>query len=157
MCSDRTREEVWNDQPAAQPPDAGQGGGKAILIEGVVEVRDGRYFSQMWFVNAGDRSMDWMAALWRDPGEGFVLQYRFRYYVDDRAHGSEDVKNWYRVNFKADVPEAEGLRAGNLIATLTAAQYGGELHKLVLRTDRAADVEAALRREKFMHFGEPNR
>lgn len=50
----------------------------------------------LWFVCGEDK--DWMgAAVSQDDGT-VNISYRFRYYVDDKAHDSADKKNWYECN-----------------------------------------------------------
>jgi hypothetical protein len=46
-----------------------------------------------WFVTIPNG--DWMAGLQALDGGRFKLQYRFRYYKDSKAFGSDDKKNWY--------------------------------------------------------------
>jgi hypothetical protein len=39
---------------------------------------------------------DWMAGLRElEPNQKYSFTYRFRYYKDDKAFDSKDVKNWY--------------------------------------------------------------
>jgi len=47
----------------------------------------------IWLVNL-DNESDWLGAVEKTE-EGHKLTYRFRYYVDDKTHDSEDRKNWY--------------------------------------------------------------
>lgn len=62
------------------------------------EIFDGRYMSGLWFIQGFD--MDWLGTLWRDEGEPFVFDYRFRYYRDNLATAdSKDEKHFFRVSF----------------------------------------------------------
>lgn len=58
------------------------------------------YVDSIYFVSDGDR--DFMATIKKADGEPWLMEYRFRYYVDDKAFDSEDVKNWYTVNTPDD-------------------------------------------------------
>lgn len=43
---------------------------------------------------------NWLAHLGRDEQGFLVLDYRFRWYRDDKVWESQDVKRWYRVKSK---------------------------------------------------------
>ena len=45
----------------------------------------------IWFVDL-DNESDWLGAMERTD-EGYQVTYRFRYYVDDKAHDSDDKKS----------------------------------------------------------------
>lgn len=59
----------------------------------MIELSKDIYIYGIWF--CGNGKQDWMACLSRKDGEGWKLQYRFRYYSDDLAFESKDTKNWY--------------------------------------------------------------
>lgn len=71
-----------------------------------IEIREGRYFVRWWFFS-GDR-FDWLCALYRDMPDGeWTVQYRFRYYVDDKVNDSDDQKSWWSAVFPgATIDEA---------------------------------------------------
>lgn len=62
-----------------------------ILDEGTIGI---------WFVQLTDES-DWLLHL-GEKEDVFEITYRFRYYVDDKIHDSNDKKNWYRAEVKKD-------------------------------------------------------
>lgn len=120
-----------------------------------IEVRDGTYFSSWWFVSGPGK--DWMAAVFRPPGEPWQVKYRFRYYKDDRAHDSADESSWYEVRGPSGDESTEHKLCAitDRMAGMTAAYFGGsEVHKLLLKTDRAEQVMAALGRESWAHARE---
>ena len=88
-----------------------------------IEFKEGRYFSQIW--NVGGRGKDWLGAVWKDPDGPWTLTYRFRYYLDDKAHDSADERSWYEMQVPASEPEERVLRAMNKIAEMTRIEYGG--------------------------------
>lgn len=47
----------------------------------------------IWYMKIGD-DQDWMAGLTKVE-DGLKLQYRFRYYKDDKVWDSKDEKRWY--------------------------------------------------------------
>lgn len=53
----------------------------------------------IWYIQLSRRS-DWMGSIRRDVSGAFILDYRFRYYKDDKAFDSEDEKHWYKVTSK---------------------------------------------------------
>jgi hypothetical protein len=111
----------------------------------------------MWFVEGGDR--DWLAAVFKKKGEKWKLTYRFRYYRDDKAHDSSDEKKWwsFTANSDDDNNEQALCKSTDVVAGMTQEHFGlpgGKVHKIILKTDRAADVIAAMGREKWAHFRE---
>lgn len=54
----------------------------------------------IWYVSDGV-SQDWMGTLGKAEGK-WQFEYRFRYYVDDLTHNSNDRKSWYAFGAKDD-------------------------------------------------------
>jgi hypothetical protein len=120
--------------------------------EGIV-VQDGRYFAAQWFAS-GD-GWDLLVALWRDPGGPWVAQGRIRRYVDDLVHDSDDEKVWFSAQVRdLDADEPAALASSQALVDFLTHGSGAEVHKLIVRSDRASDVVAAPRREHWAHFGE---
>jgi hypothetical protein len=135
----------------SDPSDPGDQDGEAGIM-----IKDGRYFSAMWFI-AGAGS-DWLAALWRDPGGPWHVVWRFRYYVDDRAHDSADERSWSEYELPGTTPEAGLSEAiARTADDLLRAGDGAAVHEIVLRTDKPDVIAAALQREHFMHLGRDRR
>jgi hypothetical protein len=74
----------------------------------------------VWFCALPD-NQDYMATLNRKIGGGFKLTYRFRYYRDSRAFGSDDTKHWYNVTIDRYLPEEAIAIVSGITATLTEA------------------------------------
>ncbi len=53
----------------------------------------------IWSVDLMNGS-DWLGAARKD-GDQYVIEYRFRYHVDDLAFDSKDKKSWYRLSLPA--------------------------------------------------------
>jgi hypothetical protein len=52
----------------------------------------------LWYLDTIPGKQDWLAAITEIvPDSQYELVYRFRYYKDDKAFDSEDIKNWFRV------------------------------------------------------------
>jgi len=84
----------------------------------VIELKEGRYYVGVWWV--AWTGGDWMACVWRDDKEEH-LQYRFRYYADDKAFDSDDTKNWY--SMARDIqPDAETIEQVNTVARAIGAE-----------------------------------
>ena len=118
-----------------------------------IEIKDGTLFSCMWFVEG--KGFDWMAAVFKPEGGFWEASYRFRYYHDDKAFHSDDEKFWYSLTTKStdDKTEKELCKAMDMTADLTQKHLpSGKIHKLVLKTDCAAKVVEAMKREKWAHF-----
>jgi hypothetical protein len=116
-------------------------------------VRDGIYYDTMWSVQF--EGGDYLAAIFKDEGV-WQGKYRFRYYEDDKASDSDDVKNWYAIRTDDATEEARVKLhvAMKLVADATAKMYEGEVHTLLLKTDRADKIRAAFNRETFLHVEE---
>lgn len=114
-----------------------------------IGMKDGRYFSQFWFIVGEEK--DWLCALWRDPGEPWHFTYRFRYYAGT-GDDDDDRKSWAEGAFnKLDATEGEALASLQVMADVVQKEFGGEQHKVPVRSDRAADQMAALQRQDWAH------
>lgn len=109
----------------------------------VIEFKDGRYFSALWFVAGEDK--DWLAALYRDDPMGpWFVHYRFHYFADDIA-------SWKKLMIPAIVDEAGILKSVNAMAAQVSKSYSdADVHKILLRSDRAQANFAAIEGEKFL-------
>ncbi len=129
-------------------------------------LKEGRYVAALWIVplrNARDthghfyEHADWLATLYRDEGErDFHCHYRFRYYVDDRAHDSDDKKSAYGVKFTGKT-EAEAMAIMGLLAENIAAGPGrrgprAEIHKLLIGSSDMKLIIERLQTEEFFHM-----
>lgn len=122
-----------------------------------IEVRDGRRFASWWFFS-GHR-FDWLCALYRDLPDGeWTVQYRFRYYADDRVHGSEDEKSWWSAKFpgaaleEADV-EARVQKLAEQVRAVRIHLAGpcSELQTVALHSSDARECSAILLRQPWNH------
>lgn len=48
----------------------------------------------LWYVEL-PTECNWMAGLSRTANNTGQVKYRFRYYVDQKTHDSQDIKHWY--------------------------------------------------------------
>ncbi len=118
-----------------------------------IEIKDERYFAAMWFCTPSIGGVDWHGALYKDNCGPWEFRYRFRYYADDKAHDSEDIKNWYTASFRGSEEEKHVMKLIEQMTDMVSRQFGGApVHKIILRTSKAADVLRALEREKFAHI-----
>lgn len=121
-----------------------------------IEIKDGRYFSTFYFCEFESARQDWHGALYRDRDASgkwtpWVFFYRFRYYVDNKAHDSDDVKNWYSVTI--DRSEAEALKVIQQMASMISKHYdGAPVHKVIVKSSKAEEVAKALQRESWTHI-----
>lgn len=91
-----------------------------------MNLQEGDYVCGLWFVNIppcdqAPRGGDWMGSLVRKKGETKnTVQYRFRWYKDERIFDHEDTKNWY--SFTADEPmKVTQSKIGEVAETLARA------------------------------------
>lgn len=64
----------------------------------------------LWRVQC-EASIDWVGAATRQSDGSVVIEYRFRYYVDDKSFDSVDKKNWWRVVKKPGASDDEVIEA----------------------------------------------
>lgn len=129
--------------PTAQDPDEAR---STILI------KEGRYFSQIWFVADANHAADWLAALFRDPGGPWRFNYRLRVYVDDKAHNSADRKNGGSLTCRGEMTEQAALASVNQLVAEMERLFGGLTEKLVLRTADPEKIIATMRSSSFFHL-----
>jgi len=116
-----------------------------------IELISGRYFSQMWFLEGGDK--DWLAALYRDSDGAFVLVYRFRYYNSPDPFDTTDTKNWYKAKFQLDRAESACIDLGDQLASgMMAMGFGPRVHKLLLRTDDPEKIGKMMETQNWAHM-----
>lgn len=116
---------------------------------------DGRYFVAQVFVPG--EGMDFLGALYRDEGEDWTIQYRFRYYADGDGTPDDgrDEKRWYtgRIPRSKSEEEVSGL-LDQLAEELASSGFlapGEKIHRVELRTSRAKDVVDKLLAEPYTH------
>jgi hypothetical protein len=86
----------------------------------------------IWFVPGGNK--DWMASLSKKDGEPWKLHYRFRYYRDDLAFDSDDIKSGYTATAVDDSDESRDRLLGCLktLVPMTEQNMGNPADFLLL-------------------------
>lgn len=117
----------------------------------MLEFGKGIYYSRLWFLDS--KGCDWLAALFRKPGEGWRFVYRFRY---DAEGDMPERRNWFTVNLKtrpsADACLEELRPVIHLLGEGMGAALDGAMHTLVLETDDPDKVFEAMKGEVWCHF-----
>lgn len=115
-----------------------------------IEIKEGRYFAKMWFLEGGDK--DWMAAVYRDPGKPFTLQYRFRYYNSPDPWDEGDKKSWYTATAPPEMTEEDIVGKTDLMAnTMACMGFGGKVHPLVLKSDDPKFITGEMAKQFWAH------
>lgn len=59
----------------------------------------------MWAVElrSGEMKGNWMALLSKDEAQGYLLQFRFRWYRDEKVSDSEDQRTFYTARFNPKI------------------------------------------------------
>jgi hypothetical protein len=93
----------------------------------------------LWNVPLPDRS-DWLAAV-RElvPDEKYQLDYRFRYYADDKVFESEDKKSWYTAQLSGTRHYV--LESTRAIARRMASEAGSKVSEYLNDGDMKAFME----------------
>jgi hypothetical protein len=105
----------------------------------------------MLFAVAPDKGHDVHGLLFRAADGSWVLDYRFRYYADDKVHDSEDRKSRYKATFDKSRSEAyarQGVKT--LLAGLEAMGYV-ECDYTEIGSDRVAYVTHVFGQKPYLH------
>lgn len=91
-----------------------------------MKLDDDSYVDRLYFVGWNDG--DWMGTIYRHADGPWLVEYRFRYYVDDKSWDSDDVKNFYAMTAPDGSEKSlSKLRdAMALLASMTAVHYEAE-------------------------------
>jgi len=50
----------------------------------------------LWFIEIPEHGQDWLGSIKRNDDGTYTMNYRHRYYKDDKIFDSEDEKSWYK-------------------------------------------------------------
>lgn len=114
-----------------------------------MQIKEGRYISHVWFINSAERDKDWMCWVWRDPGEPWQVEYRFRYYKDDKPHDSADEKSAFGLQVPSETSEALVIKNMDAIATMVKRQFNGQLWKVPIESDQPMVAFALLKKQPW--------
>ena len=107
----------------------------------------------IWYLVLVRDNTDIMAAVTEvEPDKRYKLDYRFRYYADDKVFNSEDKKSWYHLEAQITKEKMISLARGMFTALEIAAD--GLLCEILNNTD-ILDFERRLKAAPFMHWKEP--
>ncbi len=99
----------------------------------------------IWAVNLLNKS-DFLGGVWLD-GDVYVMEYRFRYYVDDKTFDSKDKKNWYHAEVPIDgVTEEELISAMRMVVELMWKKSGGQRYELLMGPGGIKEMMADLKK-----------
>ncbi len=113
------------------------------------EAKDGRYVLGVWFLYRGDG--DVLLIAWRDPGEDWHIDYRFRYSRDTKVFNSQDRKNSYYCRTNKDKSEEDLTQEVDSLATFIQQGYPN-LDRHIVKSDKTKDVLAVFRKAPWAHF-----
>lgn len=96
----------------------------------------GLYYSRVWFLFSPEQPRDVLAVLRRELPDGlWRLEYRFRYYNDDKAFDSTDRKNFYSGTYPEHVPEGEIVDKTSEAIGIIASMQGMTVETIVIESD----------------------
>lgn len=97
-----------------------------------IEIKPGRYYLFQFFINVTPECHppnggDLMGIVWREEDQPTTwnMDYRHRYYEDDKVWGSEDRKSWYECR-GLEMPEAEVLEKIKTVVEMWGHLGGSE-------------------------------
>jgi len=96
---------------------------------------------------------DWFCQIAQHARFGpWTMEYRFRVYVDDKAHGSKDVKSAYHMQFKADTPKSVMVDAAQKMQKiLKATGFGVEEWEMLIDSNNPDEFFRRLKECPHMH------
>lgn len=99
----------------------------------------------IWAVDLMNGS-DFLGGVWRD-GDNYVMEYRFRYYVDDKTFDSEDKKNWYSAEIPTDrASEDDVVGAMREVVKMMWKGSGGQRYELLMGSGGVDQMMAELKK-----------
>jgi len=99
----------------------------------------------IWAVDLMNGS-DFLGGVWRD-GDNYVMEYRFRYYVDDKTFDSEDKKNWYSAEIPTDrASEDDVVGAMREVVKMMWKGSGGQRYELLMGSGGVEQMMAELKK-----------
>jgi len=99
----------------------------------------------IWAVDMMNGS-DFLGAVWRES-DNYVIEYRFRYYEDDKVFDSEDKKNWYRAEIPTDrASEEELIDAMKVVVEALWKKSGGKRYEILMGSGGVEEMTSALKK-----------
>lgn len=93
----------------------------------------------VWFVDLSPMS-DWLMTLGSTDDGTYTVTHRFRYYVDDKAHDSDDRKSWYSGTIKKSFGDIEKvIDTMRTVVHKLAKRAGNVAFHEILMTDAGLD------------------
>lgn len=122
----------------------------------MIELKPDTSVFGFWFVRviSPGANGDWMCCLLKQKDEPWKAQYRFRWYVDNKFHGSDDRKSWMVIDTKNEFGDAprDLIDVLHLIAGRIAAmseEHAVNFVEVDGSSDKAIDL---LRNQDFVHI-----
>lgn len=103
----------------------------------------------LWYMSLTDTS-DWLCCVNKMSDKEYSIRYRFRYYKDDNAHNSEDVKNWYSVIVKEDSFE-KMIEQMRKVATLLGETADTEYDEILMQNGDVDQFMLDLMSKEWAH------
>lgn len=99
---------------------------------------------------------NWLAFLVREE-KGYTLQFRYRWYVDERVTDSKDRRSFYTAEFgRRAVTESEAIeRARGYFEVIRSHGHSEQCWELLRGARTGDEFMEALRTMPGMHIGEP--
>lgn len=115
----------------------------------MIEIKEGNYYVGIWFI--GGQEKDWMLCLYRE-GDEWKIQYRWRYYKDQKAFGSKDEKSWYGFNVSVSSrTEKEMMGKIDVIAKKLAEDMKSPLEIVMIQSGDIEFVTKVLTAQPWAH------
>ena len=121
-----------------------------VSHDAFIEVKDGRYFLAIWFLAAPDNGDVLMTVYRDDPASDWEMRYRFRYYVDEKAHDSADRRSHYVGTIPKGAPEVEVLTKMREAVNFMRAKYP-KVEEVLIQSSSADAVSVALTLRPWAH------
>jgi len=110
------------------------------------------YILGVWCL-AGAKA-NWLCIVVKRADE-WVIQYRFRYFRDDKAFDSQDKKSFFVARADGEKSESEIIESvDNIVSTMMDKGFGKTLERSMIRSKDMDDFMLAIRSMKSMNIME---
>lgn len=105
------------------------------MSKAFITLEKGNYISRVLFIST-PLGFDILGCVHRQLPDGeWKLDYRFRYYEDDKAHESKDRKTHFAMTIDASTPESVVAEKTERAFQMMCGPMGGELDVTVIESD----------------------
>jgi hypothetical protein len=104
----------------------------------------------LWFMSLNETT-DFLAGL-ESTEEGFLLQYRFRYYKEESPWSDKDEKHWYTVRIDKSKSKAEAIQSTQIVVQMLEQKSGQQCDELLVKNGDIGAFMRELHSQRWAHM-----